>query len=108
MEHQDDLMDFVPPTPYDSPLSRGHTPESDKVSTAGDVVNVVSVILNVSAAGPSTSTAGDIFEDEITTIDDTLMAIRSIRPRTTSVVIHNVEEELRRATPLPTVQSQDK
>nr|GFC82767.1 hypothetical protein [Tanacetum cinerariifolium] len=42
------------------------------VSTAGDVVNVVSVILNVSAAGPSTSTAGDIFEDEITTIDDTL------------------------------------
>nr|GFB71509.1 hypothetical protein [Tanacetum cinerariifolium] len=28
MEHQDDLMDFVPPTPYDSPLSRGHTPRS--------------------------------------------------------------------------------
>ncbi|GJW29496.1 putative ribonuclease H-like domain-containing protein [Tanacetum coccineum] len=28
MEHQDDLTDFVPPTPHDSPLSRGHTPGS--------------------------------------------------------------------------------
>nr|GEX33731.1 hypothetical protein [Tanacetum cinerariifolium] len=169
IKHQDDLMDFVPPTPHDSPLSGGHTPRSDKdlvikrlrkkvkrlekkqrartlgmklfkidelnlsdkgsgeteffdyttaskkdvnapepVFIAGDVVNVVSVILDVSAAGPSTSTARDIFKDEITTIADTLMAIRSIRPRTTSVVIHNVEEELRRATPLPIVQSQDK
>ncbi|GJW74737.1 hypothetical protein Tco_0134107 [Tanacetum coccineum] len=61
-----------------------------------------------SAAGPSTSTTGDIFEDEMTTIADTLVAIRSARPRTTSVVIRNVEEEPRRATPVPTVQSQDK
>ncbi|GJU00093.1 hypothetical protein Tco_1110431 [Tanacetum coccineum] len=30
MEHQDDLTDFVPPTPYDSPLLRGHTPRSDE------------------------------------------------------------------------------
>ncbi|GJR69430.1 putative ribonuclease H-like domain-containing protein [Tanacetum coccineum] len=30
MEHQDDLTDFVPPTPYDSPLSGGHTPRSDE------------------------------------------------------------------------------
>ncbi|GJY35712.1 hypothetical protein Tco_0421090 [Tanacetum coccineum] len=63
---------------------------------------------NVSAAGPSTSTAGDIFEDEMVTIADTLVAIRSTRPRTASVVIHDVEEEPRRATPVPTVQSQDK
>ncbi|GJV05394.1 hypothetical protein Tco_1343050, partial [Tanacetum coccineum] len=27
---QDDLMDFVPPIPNDSPLSRGHTPGSDE------------------------------------------------------------------------------
>ncbi|GKE79678.1 hypothetical protein Tco_1545798, partial [Tanacetum coccineum] len=27
---QDDLMDFVPPTPYDSPLLGGHTPGSDE------------------------------------------------------------------------------
>nr|GEV78258.1 hypothetical protein [Tanacetum cinerariifolium] len=80
----------------------------EPVSTAGDAVNPASVILDVSAAGPSTSTAGDIFKDEMTTIADTLMAIRSTRPRTTSVVIHNVEEETRRATPQPTVQSQDK
>ncbi|GKB68875.1 hypothetical protein Tco_0930287, partial [Tanacetum coccineum] len=30
MEHQDDLMDFVPPTPHDSPLLGGHTPGSDE------------------------------------------------------------------------------
>ncbi|GKE94665.1 hypothetical protein Tco_1579520 [Tanacetum coccineum] len=30
MEHQDDLTDFVPPTPHDSPLSGGHTPRSDE------------------------------------------------------------------------------
>ncbi|GKC61421.1 hypothetical protein Tco_1089019 [Tanacetum coccineum] len=57
---------------------------------------------------PSTSTAGDIFEDEMMTIADTLVAIRSTRPRTTSVVIRDVEEEPRRATTVPTIQSQDK
>ncbi|GKD38133.1 hypothetical protein Tco_1258340 [Tanacetum coccineum] len=30
MEHQDDLIDFVLPTPYDSPLLGGHTPRSDE------------------------------------------------------------------------------
>ncbi|GJR69428.1 putative ribonuclease H-like domain-containing protein [Tanacetum coccineum] len=30
MEHQDDLTDFVPLTPYDLPLSGGHTPGSDE------------------------------------------------------------------------------
>ncbi|GKD80985.1 hypothetical protein Tco_1347824 [Tanacetum coccineum] len=30
MEHQDDLTDFVPPTPHDSPLSGGHIFGSDK------------------------------------------------------------------------------
>ncbi|GKF77020.1 hypothetical protein Tco_0229490, partial [Tanacetum coccineum] len=77
-----------------------------QITTAGDTLNTTSI--NGSAAGPSTSTAGDIFEDEMTTIVDTLVAIRSARPRTTSVVIHNIEEELRRATPVPTIQTQDK
>ncbi|GJS25891.1 hypothetical protein Tco_0486511 [Tanacetum coccineum] len=231
MEHQVDLIDFVPPTPHDSPLSGGHTPRSDEVrpnfnelinlctqlsnrvlalenskttqdlviqklkkrvkrlekalrvrtsgmklfkigiskikgldkenvskqgrksdktkpmfndsdfdvlddamenvkggstaeqiTTARDTFNTASINVsvagpshvsivgpsNVSVAGPSTSTARDIFEDEMTTIVDTLMAISSARPRTTSVVICNVEEEPRRATPVPTVQSQDK
>ncbi|GKD90249.1 hypothetical protein Tco_1365756, partial [Tanacetum coccineum] len=52
--------------------------------------------------------ARDIFKDEMMTIADTLVAIRSTRPRTTSVVIRDVEEEPRRATRIPTVQSQDK
>ncbi|GJR31317.1 hypothetical protein Tco_1107549 [Tanacetum coccineum] len=95
---------------------------AEQITTAGDTLNTASINVsatgplhvstvgpsNVSAAGPSTSTAGDIFEDEMTTIADTLVAIRSARPRTTSVMIRNVEEEPRRATPVPTVQSQDK
>ncbi|GJR51795.1 hypothetical protein Tco_1402316 [Tanacetum coccineum] len=59
-------------------------------------------------ADPSTSTAGDILEDEMMTIANTLVAIRSTRPRTTSVVIRDVKEEPRRETPIPTIQSQDK
>ncbi|GKC86695.1 hypothetical protein Tco_1147344 [Tanacetum coccineum] len=87
---------------------------AQQITTAGDTLNTTSVNVstvrpsNVSAAGPSTSTAGDIFEDEMTTIVDTLVAIRSARPRTTSVVIRDVEEEPRRATPVPIVQIQDK
>ncbi|GJV10831.1 hypothetical protein Tco_1352372, partial [Tanacetum coccineum] len=79
----------------------------DTVNTASIDVSVV-VPSNVSTDDPSTSTAGDIFEDEMMTIADTLVAIRGIRPRTTSVVIRDVKEEPRRATPIPTVQSQDK
>ncbi|GJV39119.1 hypothetical protein Tco_1417559 [Tanacetum coccineum] len=53
------------------------------------------------------------FETEVSTskdisIVDTLVAIMSTRPRTTSVVIRDVEKEPRRATPIPIVQSQDK
>ncbi|GJW52575.1 hypothetical protein Tco_0096660, partial [Tanacetum coccineum] len=63
---------------------------------------------NVSTADPSTSTAGDIFEDEMMTIADTLVAIRSTRPITTLVIIHDVEEEPRRSTPAPTAQPSSK
>ncbi|GJS79434.1 hypothetical protein Tco_0729315 [Tanacetum coccineum] len=155
---QDDLTDFVPPTPHDSPLSGGHTLRSDEaweekvtrtkanvdrsdfaeldvdnamenvggdaetqgrntaeqITTVGDTVNTASIDvsaagpLNISTADPSTSTAMDIFEDEMMTIADTLVATRSTRTRTTSEIIHDVEEEPRRATSVPTVQSQDK
>ncbi|GKE61292.1 hypothetical protein Tco_1511659 [Tanacetum coccineum] len=185
-------LDLVPPTPYDSPLSGGHTPRSDEgrpninelmaictnssnrvltleqsktaqdlvirklkkkvrklekklrartlrmklfkigtskiksldeeygrntaeqITTNGDTVNTASIDVsaagpsNVSTTDPSISTTGDIFKDEMMTIADTLVAIRRTRPRTTSVVIRDVEEEPRRATPVPTVQSQDK
>ncbi|GJW24318.1 hypothetical protein Tco_0038129, partial [Tanacetum coccineum] len=171
MEHPVDLMDFVPPTPHDSPVLGGmklfkistsrrkgldkenvsnQGRKSDKtkpmfndsdfdvlddaienvkvgsiaeqITTAGDTLNTASINVsvagpshvstagpsNVSVAGPSISTAGDIFKDEMTTIADTLVAIRSARPRTTSLMIRNVEEEPRRATPVPILQSQDK
>nr|GEV07139.1 hypothetical protein [Tanacetum cinerariifolium] len=74
----------------------------------GDAVNAASVVPDVSFAGPFTSTARDIFKDEMITMVDILMAIRRTRSRTTSVVIHDVEEEPRKATPPLTVQSQDK
>nr|GEW18516.1 hypothetical protein [Tanacetum cinerariifolium] len=66
MEHPDDLTDFVPPTPHDSPLLGGHRLRSDKevivedkgsgekggstvdqVSTARPEVSVASVLANV-------------------------------------------------------------
>ncbi|GJV30839.1 putative ribonuclease H-like domain-containing protein [Tanacetum coccineum] len=181
---QQDLTNFIPPTPHDSPLSGGHTPGSnegrpninelmaictnlsnrvlalEQSKTAQDLVinklqkkvkrlekalraRTLGMKLfkigtsrrkgldkeNVSKQGRKSDKTkpmfkdsdfdvlddamenvegGDIFEDEMTTIADTLVAIRSARPRTTSVVIRNVEEEPRRATPVPTVQSQDK
>nr|GFA55270.1 hypothetical protein [Tanacetum cinerariifolium] len=100
MEHQDELTDFVPPTPYDLPLLEEELNLSNKesgetkvfdyttaaekdvnaaepVSTAGDAVNAASVIHDVSTVGPST-------------------------------MIHDVEEEPMRATPPQTVQSHDK
>ncbi|GJU67027.1 hypothetical protein Tco_1253286, partial [Tanacetum coccineum] len=79
---------------------------AEQITTTGDTLNTASV--NVSTAGPSISTIKDIFEDEMTTIADTLVAIRSAIPRTTSVMIRNVEEEPKRATPVRTVKSQDK
>ncbi|GJU12645.1 hypothetical protein Tco_1135041 [Tanacetum coccineum] len=77
---------------------------AEQITTTGDTLNTASINVstagpsNVGAAGPSISTVGDIFEDEMTTIADTLVAIRSARPRTTSVMIRNVEEEPMRAT----------
>ncbi|GKC20750.1 hypothetical protein Tco_1022900 [Tanacetum coccineum] len=87
---------------------------AEQITTAGVTVNTASIDvstvgpLNVSTTDPSTSTVGDIFKDKMMTIADTLVAIRSTRPRTTSIVIHDVEEEPRRATSVPTVQTQDK
>ncbi|GJZ33193.1 hypothetical protein Tco_0578629 [Tanacetum coccineum] len=82
-----------------------HGRNSDKTEEL-NLINTASI--DISAADPSTSTSRDIFKDEMMTIADTLMAIRSTRPRITSVVICDVEEEPRRATPVPTVQSQNK
>ncbi|GJT04384.1 hypothetical protein Tco_0838846 [Tanacetum coccineum] len=87
---------------------------AEQITIVGDILNTASINVstaepsNGSVVGPSISTTEDIFEDEMTTITDTLVAIRSARPRTTSVLIHNVEEEQRIATPVPIVQSQDK
>ncbi|GKE73018.1 hypothetical protein Tco_1535059 [Tanacetum coccineum] len=35
---QDDLIDFVPPTPHDLPLSGGHTPGSDEAKKEGQKI----------------------------------------------------------------------
>nr|GEW97901.1 ribonuclease H-like domain, reverse transcriptase, RNA-dependent DNA polymerase [Tanacetum cinerariifolium]GEW98199.1 ribonuclease H-like domain, reverse transcriptase, RNA-dependent DNA polymerase [Tanacetum cinerariifolium] len=54
---------------------------AEPVSTIGDAVNAASVVPDVSVTGPSTSTARDIFKDDMITIADTLMAIRRTTPR---------------------------
>ncbi|GJX71343.1 putative ribonuclease H-like domain-containing protein [Tanacetum coccineum] len=194
---QQDLTDFIPPTPYDSPPSGGHTPRSDEgrphinelmaicknlsnrvlaleqSKTAQDLVIIKlqkkvkrlekalrartpGIKLfnigtsrrkgldkeNVSKQGRKSNKTKPMFKDSnfdvlddtmenveggstakqittagdtlstasinMTTIADTLVAIRSTRPRTTLIVIRNDKEEPRRVTPVPTVQSQDK
>ncbi|GJZ50224.1 hypothetical protein Tco_0604414 [Tanacetum coccineum] len=52
---------------------------AEQVTTAGDTLNTASFMLY---------TARDIFKDKMTTIADTLVAIRRARPRTTSMVEH--------------------
>ncbi|GJW79084.1 hypothetical protein Tco_0140766 [Tanacetum coccineum] len=47
----------------------------------------------------------DVFEDEMMTIAESLVAIRRTIPRTTSVVIHDPKEEPRRTVPEPTSPS---
>ncbi|GKE61001.1 hypothetical protein Tco_1511368, partial [Tanacetum coccineum] len=79
---------------------------AEQITIAEDTLNTASI--NFSDVGPSINNAEDFFEDEMTTIADTLVPIRSARPRTTSVMIRNVEEEPRRARPVPILQSQDK
>ncbi|GJU60044.1 hypothetical protein Tco_1237810 [Tanacetum coccineum] len=87
---------------------------AEQTTTVGDTVNTASIDVsvagpsNVNTADPITSTVGDIFEDEMMTIANTLVAIRSTRLRTTSVIIHDVEEEPRRSTPAPTGQPSSK
>ncbi|GKD85912.1 hypothetical protein Tco_1357066 [Tanacetum coccineum] len=75
---------------------------AEQITTVGDTLNTASINvrvavpslvstarpLNVNVVGPSTSTARDIFKDKMTTIADTLVAIRRARPRTTSMVEH--------------------
>nr|GEU78458.1 hypothetical protein [Tanacetum cinerariifolium] len=46
MEHQDDLIDFIPPRPHDSPLSGGHTPGSDEGRTKiYELMNILYLIV---------------------------------------------------------------
>nr|GEU64981.1 retrovirus-related Pol polyprotein from transposon TNT 1-94 [Tanacetum cinerariifolium] len=168
MKHQVDLTDFVPPTPHDSPLSRGRTPESDKGRpNINELMNICTQLLNRVLAVKQFKTTQDLVikrlrkkvkrlekkqrartsemklfkigelnlsdkgsgetdvfdyttavEKDVNTAEpfstagDTVNAasviLMSTRPRTTLVLIYNVKEEPRRATPLPTVQSQDK
>nr|GEY67863.1 putative RNA-directed DNA polymerase, eukaryota [Tanacetum cinerariifolium] len=44
MEHQDDLMDVVPPTPHDSPLLGGHTHGSDEEEAKTTQDNVITIL----------------------------------------------------------------
>ncbi|GJU83739.1 hypothetical protein Tco_1286104 [Tanacetum coccineum] len=123
---QDDLTDFVPPTPHDSPLSGGHTPgsdegrKSDKTKPMFDdsdftKLDVDNAMENVEGdaktqgknTAEQTTTAGDTVNTA--SIDVVLLDFQMItRPRTTLVIIHDVEEEPRRSTPAPTTQPSSK
>nr|GEZ80917.1 hypothetical protein [Tanacetum cinerariifolium] len=47
MKHQDDLVDFIPPTPYDSPLLGGHILGSDEGRpNINELMNICKQLLN--------------------------------------------------------------
>nr|GEX16478.1 hypothetical protein [Tanacetum cinerariifolium] len=116
MEQKTNLIDFVPPTPHDSPLSEDHTPRSDKedkvsgekggstaetVSTARPDISAAR--LDISAARPEVSTAKPktppitttLFDDEDATIADTLVKIKSQKAKEKGVAFRDVEEPSR-------------
>ncbi|GKG39210.1 hypothetical protein Tco_0463355, partial [Tanacetum coccineum] len=59
----------------------------EPVSTGGDAVTTASI--NMDAAGPSTTITEGVIHDDMMTMAEILVAIRNIRPRTTSVVIRD-------------------
>ncbi|GJX17794.1 putative ribonuclease H-like domain-containing protein [Tanacetum coccineum] len=61
MENQDDLMDFVPPTPHDSPLSGGHTPRSDEGRpNINELMDICTKLSNRVLALETSKTAQDL------------------------------------------------
>ncbi|GJY35579.1 hypothetical protein Tco_0420957 [Tanacetum coccineum] len=84
---------------FDDSLGSGGTKVFDDTTAVEKDVNITELISTADDAGTTTSVIPDI------DIADLQM---STRPRTTSVVIQDVEEELRRATLVPTVKIQDK
>ncbi|GJV06876.1 hypothetical protein Tco_1344532, partial [Tanacetum coccineum] len=61
MEHPADLTDFVPPTPYDSPLSGGHTPGSDEGRpNFNELINLCTQLSNKALALENSKTAQDL------------------------------------------------
>nr|GFA01300.1 hypothetical protein [Tanacetum cinerariifolium] len=124
MEHQEDLTDFVPPTPHDSPLSKDEAiknVERDIVNTVG-AVNIATT--RVSVASASVTTAGvsistveprtppttitTLFEDEDITISQTLVKMRSEKAKEKGVTFRDVEESARPTKILPTIDLKDK
>ncbi|GKC35208.1 hypothetical protein Tco_1047592 [Tanacetum coccineum] len=96
------LIDQEEPIKLVEDLGSGEKGKKE-ISTDNIPVSTASAIPEVSTAGPSSSTS-DVFEDEMMTIAESLVAIRRTRTRTTSVVIHDLEEEPR-IVPEPTTQS---
>ncbi|GKG25961.1 hypothetical protein Tco_0399107, partial [Tanacetum coccineum] len=61
MEHLVDLTDFIPPTPHDSPLSKGHTPGSHKGRpNFNELINLCTLLLNRVFALENSKTAQDL------------------------------------------------
>nr|GEV11032.1 retrovirus-related Pol polyprotein from transposon TNT 1-94 [Tanacetum cinerariifolium] len=114
MAHHDDLMDFVPTTPYDSPLSGGHSPGSDEVNAATGVsaasASFTTTSVSISTAEPRIplTTTTKAFKDEDLTIAQTLVKMRSEKAKEKGVVFSNVEESARPTIILATIDLKDK
>nr|GEY45210.1 hypothetical protein [Tanacetum cinerariifolium] len=132
MEHQDDLTDFIPPTPHDSPFSgemilmiwwmkQWRMLKEILVNAAGTVntattevsaasASVTTVGVSISTDEPRTppTTITTVFEDEDLTIAQTLVMMRSEKAKEKGVAFIDVEEYARPTKILPTIDPKDK
>ncbi|GKB60347.1 ribonuclease H-like domain-containing protein [Tanacetum coccineum] len=131
MEHTFKLMDTVPPTPHDSPLTGDsdfdvldddmEDVEGETVHTATTRVSAVSAPVTTAGVAISTveprtppTTAATVFIDEDLTIAQTLIKMKEEKAKEKGVVIKDVEDSprpIRSITilqPLPTIDPKNK
>ncbi|GJT32358.1 hypothetical protein Tco_0922777 [Tanacetum coccineum] len=119
MEHQDDLTDYVPPTPHDSPLLGGYTPGSDggmKLFKIGTSRRKSLDKENVSKQGRNLKTRpmfeegdfDDDFDDTDDMVNEEIENMRSKKDKEKGVAFRDVEESPRPTKILPNIDPKDK
>nr|GEU61691.1 putative ribonuclease H-like domain-containing protein [Tanacetum cinerariifolium] len=96
MEHPFELTDFVPPTPYDSPLSGGYTPRSDEGRLKLEELMVLCTTLanRVTTLENELSTTKAIYHKAFITLTKQVKKLETqLKKKRSRAVIHSSDEE---------------